>query len=203
MTQPAAGPVPAGPAGEWRLAAASRVLAWVSGASMLLASFWIGADVLLRLTVNRSLPGSVEMSGYVLAIGSAWTFAYALFTKSHVRVDTVYVLLPKRLRPWLDLAALGSLAFVVGMLCYRAIELTALSVRFGAKSQMQWPLWIPQGLWTFGLAFFLIAILGVSAAVIHALMRGNAERVMELASVNAVEAELKAELESAKLREGQ
>lgn len=200
MTQPAAGPDSPGPAREWRLVAISRVLAWISGAGMLVASCWIAADVLLRLTANRSLPGSVEMSGYMLAIGSTWAFAYALFTKSHVRVDTVYVLLPRRLRPWLDLAALCSLAFVVGMLCYRAIELTELSIRFGAKSQMQWPLWIPQGLWAFGLAFFLVAIVGVIAAVANALVRGNTQRVMELASVNPVEAELQAELESAALR---
>lgn len=203
MTQPEAGLKPSGPASEWRLVALSRVLAWISGAGMLLASCWIAADVLLRLTVNRSLPGSVELSGYVLAIGSSWAFAYALFNKSHVRVDTVYALLPRRMRPWLDLAALCSLAFVVGMLCYRAFELTGLSVRFGSKSQMQWPLWIPQGLWAFGLAFFLIAIVSLIGAVTQALLRGNAARVMELASVNPVQAEVQAELKSAAGRKAQ
>jgi len=119
-----------------------------------------------------------------------------------VRVDTVYVLLPRRLRPWLDLVALCSLAFVVGMLCYRAIELTGLSIRFGSKSQMQWPLWIPQGLWALGLAFFVVAIVGVMGAVANALVRGRTDRVLELASVNPLEAELQAELESAALRKG-
>lgn len=178
----------------------SRALAIISGASMLFASVWIGVDVFLRLLFNSSLPGSIEISGFILAIGSSWAFAYALFTKSHVRVDTVYVLMPKWLRPWLDLIALSSLASVVGVLCYRSIELTVLSYQFESKSQLQLPLWIPQALWAFGLVYFLISIIGMILAVLNALRRGDTQLAINLASIDSVEAEIKAELDSAESR---
>jgi len=172
----------------------SRVLAWSAGAGMLFASCLIGIDVMLRLLFNRSMEGTVEISGYILAIGCAWTFAYALIVKAHVRIDSVYALLPAKVRPWLDLLALLSLGFFIGMLCFRAGELAALSFQFQSRSPLQIPLWIPQGLWAFGLLFFFASILNLAARLVAALIRGDVDHAATLVSVDSVEAELREEI---------
>ncbi len=172
----------------------SRALAWSAGAGMLFASCLISFDVMLRLIFNRSMAGTVEISGYVLAIGSAWAFAYALIAKAHVRVDTVYALLPIRIRPWLDLLALLSFAFIVGMLLYRAGELAATSFQFASRSPLQIPLWIPQGMWALGLLFFFVCILNLAVRLVAALLRGDVDHAATLVSVESVDAELRAEI---------
>ena len=172
----------------------SRVLAWSAGAGMLLAAGLIGLDVTLRLLFNRSIEGTVEISGYILAIGSAWAFAYALVTKAHVRVDTVYMLLPARIRPWLDLLALLSLGFLIGVLCYRAGELAAFSFQYKSRSPSQFPLWVPQGLWAFGLVFFFSSIVNLAVRLIAALLRGDVDQAASLVSVESVETEIRDEI---------
>ena len=40
---------------------------------------------------SMTLGGADELSGYALAISSAWGFSSALLSRSHIRIDTVYV----------------------------------------------------------------------------------------------------------------
>jgi TRAP-type C4-dicarboxylate transport system permease small subunit len=65
----------------------SRVGAVVGGAMLVLASILICLDVTLRYTISKTLGGADELSGYALAIASAWGFSAALLTRSHIRID--------------------------------------------------------------------------------------------------------------------
>ena len=54
--------------------------------------------------------GADELSGYALAISSAWGFSSALLSRSHIRIDTVYVRIKSiGVRAMLDLISLGTL----------------------------------------------------------------------------------------------
>ena len=66
----------------------------------------IGIDVLMRKFLDRSIGGADELAGYALAIGTAWGLGAALLDRAHIRIDSLYVLFPRRLRLALDLAAL-------------------------------------------------------------------------------------------------
>ena len=77
---------------------------WFGGALVLLAALLIGIDVLMRKFLNRSIGGADELAGYALAIGTAWGLAAALLDRAHIRIDSLYVLLPQKLRLALDLA---------------------------------------------------------------------------------------------------
>src|SRR3546814_13702199 len=90
----------------------ARLGALGGGALTILAAIVIGVDVVLRKTLALSVGGASELSGYVLAIGSSWGFALALLDRAHIRIDTLYVLLPTRI-----CAALRSEARRVGKEC--------------------------------------------------------------------------------------
>jgi hypothetical protein len=85
---------------------------WFGGALILLAAALIGIDVLMRKFLNRSIGGADELAGYALAIGTAWGLGAALIDRAHIRIDSLYVLFPRKLRLLLDLAAL-SCSFVL------------------------------------------------------------------------------------------
>src|SRR6185436_19989580 len=86
----------------------SRVGAVVGGAMLLVAALVICIDIALRYTLSWTVGGADELSGYALAISSAWGFSAALLTRSHIRIDTVYVRVGTRLRAALDILSLAT-----------------------------------------------------------------------------------------------
>ncbi len=177
----------------------SKAFAWAGGAAVLGAALLIVAEVATRVLLNRAISGVEEISGYVLAIGSAWAFAYALVTRAHVRIDTLYLMLPVRIRPWFDLVALLAMGFFAATLCYRAGELLSLSIAFGSRSMspLQVPLWIPQSFWVFGLAFFLAVIVLMTLRLVLLLCAGRAALAAQVAGLDSIDAELAGELADA------
>src|SRR5262245_63648672 len=98
----------------------SRIGAVVGGALLLLASILICVDVTLRYTISKTLGGADELSGYALAIASAWGFSAALLTRSHIRIDTAYVRVGPRVRAALDLLSLITFASFIALVTWHA-----------------------------------------------------------------------------------
>jgi TRAP-type C4-dicarboxylate transport system permease small subunit len=105
----------------------SRVGAIVGGAMLLVASILICIDITLRYTLSITLGGADELSGYALAISSAWGFSSALLSRSHIRIDTVYVRLKSiRRARLLDLISLATMLFFFGMVTFYAWGVVAV-----------------------------------------------------------------------------
>jgi TRAP-type C4-dicarboxylate transport system permease small subunit len=140
------------------LSGLSRAGAWFGGMLLFGASFMIGAEVLLRKFAGISIGGADEISGYVLAVSSAWAFGFSLLARVHIRIDTLYALLPQRLQALLDLLALSLTTFFFGFTAWFAWAHLMRSVSLGARSMtpMQTPLVIPQSLWVAGLISFVV-----------------------------------------------
>jgi TRAP-type C4-dicarboxylate transport system permease small subunit len=140
------------------LAALSRAGAWFGGILLFGASFMIGAEVLLRKLAGISIGGADEISGYVLAVASAWAFGFSLLARTHIRIDTLYALLPQRIQALLDLVALAATTFFFGFTAWFAWAYLMRSISLGARSMtpMQTPLVIPQSLWVAGLVSFVV-----------------------------------------------
>ena len=137
----------------------SRVGAIVGGAMLLVASILICIDITLRYTISVTLGGADELSGYALAISSAWGFSSALLSRSHIRIDTVYVRIKSiRGRALLDIASLVIMLFFFGMVTWYAWGVVRQSWVSDSHSlsAIEAPLVIPQGLWFAGLAFFVM-----------------------------------------------
>jgi TRAP-type C4-dicarboxylate transport system permease small subunit len=174
----------------------SRVMVRAGGAIVLAAAVLIGVEVVIRRFAGFTVGGIDELSGYTLAISSSWAFGFALLQKAHVRIDTVYLMLPPRLRPLLDVAALCILGWFAGLVAWYGFDLFQLSVAFRARAMtpLATPLWIPQGLWLAGWAAFLAVIALLLAQTLGALLRGRADEALRASGLMTVEEELKEEL---------
>lgn len=137
----------------------SRIGAIIGGAMLLVASILICIDITLRYTMSVTLGGADEISGYALAISSAWGFSSALLSRSHIRIDTVYVRLKSiKARALLDLVSLATLMGFFGMVAWYAWGVVKQSWVSDSHSlsAIEAPLVIPQGLWFAGLVFFVL-----------------------------------------------
>ena len=154
----------------------SRVGAIVGGAMLMVASILICIDITLRYTLSMTLGGADELSGYALAISSAWGFSAALLSRSHIRIDTIYVRIKSiSARAMLDLISLATLLGFFGMVTWYAWGVVRQSWVSDSHSlsALEMPLVIPQGLWFAGLLFFVALSLLLLARGLLAFSAGN------------------------------
>ena len=154
----------------------SRVGAIAGGAMLLVASILICIDITLRYAFAITLGGADELSGYALAISSAWGFSAALLSRSHIRIDTVYVRLKSvTARALLDLISLATLLFFFGMVTFYAWGVLKQSWVSDSHSlsAIEAPLIIPQGLWFAGLVFFVLVCVLLLARGLLAFAQGR------------------------------
>ncbi len=169
----------------------SRSAILVGGALTLASVFLICFDVFARKFLGFTTGGADELSGYVFAISTSWAFAFVVLQRGNVRVDVLYERLPLRLAAfldWLSLVALG--VFMVYLTWYAsAVAQTSWERHAAANTPLATPLWIPQGLWSLGLAWMcvVLAVMLVPASV--ALVTGDLERVRDLCGVRSSQEE--------------
>jgi TRAP-type C4-dicarboxylate transport system permease small subunit len=139
----------------------AQIGTWFGGSLIFLGAVLVSIDVVLRKLFALTLGGADELSGYALAIGSAWAFAFALLERVNVRVDALYQRFSPRIAGLFDLFALLALASFVGMVTWFGFDVAWTSLLRGSLSntQLTTPLWIPQGLWFLGMAFFFVTLL--------------------------------------------
>ncbi|MBU1206343.1 MAG: TRAP transporter small permease [Proteobacteria bacterium] len=154
----------------------SRLSLWFGGTLVLLAAVLIGIDVLLRKLFETSIGGADELAGYALALGTSWALGAALLDRAHIRIDSLYGLLPRGLRLALDLVGLALFIGFFGLIAWRGWSVVEQSWVSASRSHtaLATPTVIPQSVWVFGLAM-LVAIGGV--LFVHAVLlmaRGEA-----------------------------
>jgi TRAP-type C4-dicarboxylate transport system permease small subunit len=153
----------------------SRAGLWLGGALILLAAILIAIDVVLRAGFNTSIGGADELSGYALAIGTAWALGAALLDRAHIRIDSLYSLFPLRLRLVLDVFGIVLFTAFFGLVGWHGIGVFTQSWVAGSRSQsaLETPLIIPQAAWLVGLAVFLVTALILLAHALALAARGD------------------------------
>jgi TRAP-type C4-dicarboxylate transport system permease small subunit len=143
------------------VARVGTVMGYVAGWGFTLCAIFITFDVIARRFFGFSSQATTELTGYALAFGIAWALAHALTTRAHIRIDVLINHLPDRLRYPMNLLSLAALGVFMGFIAKGAYDLVDESILFNATdiSLLRTPLWIPQGLWTFGIAVFLLLII--------------------------------------------
>ena len=176
--------------------AIARVGALAGGALLLAAAIIIGVDVVLRSAFSRSIGGADELSGYALAIATAWGLSFALLHRAHIRIDSLYERFPASTRAGLDiLSLLGFLVFVV-LTTWRAWGVLRQSIASDAHSisALSTPLAVPQALWVAGLVFLALTLLLLLAESLAALASGDLRAVAGLIGSKAVVEEVREEV---------
>src|SRR5687767_10489819 len=151
----------------------SRAGLWFGGALVLAAAVLIGIDVTLRKFFATSIGGADELAGYALAIGTAWALGAALLDRAHIRIDSLYVLLPRGVRLALDFAGIALLLAFFGLIAWHGWSVAQQSWVSGSRSQsaLATPTVLPQSLWLIGLALFFLVGLALLAQAAFLLGR--------------------------------
>lgn len=183
---------------------------WLGGLSLLLAAVMIvievvgrkigGTEILGVTLPSFRVPGSDEYSGYVFAGATTWAYAYTLIHRSHIRIDALYNVFPRRLRAVLDVIGLALLGFYVLYLTERAwiVFLGTLDKGSKAATPQQTPLWLPQGVWVTGLTFFAIVTVFLCLYAALCLFTGRTSEVQKLAGTMSVQEEVEEETRGVK-----
>jgi len=180
------------------LAWLAAAMAWVAGWNYLACALFITGDVVGRSLLGVSSAATVEVTGYMLAIGIAWGLAHTLARRAHIRVDVWVNRLPLRLRASLHLLAMLLLGAFAGFCAWASWSLVDESLLFDAvdNSALRIPLAIPQGLWMVGIFAFcaMIAVLVLEGALDIAL--GRPEELDRLLGSRTLEDETAEALEA-------
>ena len=147
----------------------SLVATLVGGVLVLASAVLVSVDVLLRKFAGVTLGGADELSGYALAIGSTWSFAFVLLNRGNVRIDALYEHLPPALAAVCDLLALIALLLFVSIVAWYGSGVVQQSWRVNAHSNsaLGVPLVVPQALWWLGYAWFVLC---AAALLLRALV---------------------------------
>lgn len=176
---------------------------WFGGALVLAAAVLIGIDVVLRKFFAQSIGGADELAGYALAIGSAWSLGAALIDRAHIRIDSLYVLLPARLRLALDFAALILFVGFFSLITRHGWNMVEQSWRAGSRSQsaLQTPTVIPQAIWFVGLAVFVVVGILLFVYALRLAARGEVGAVAAAIGTRSAEEEVEDEVRTLKERQ--
>lgn len=171
----------------------SQIAAWCSGMLLFLASIMIAVEVILRKAFAYSIGGADELSSYALAISCTWGFSFALYRKSHIRIDVLYSRLPQKWQNLLDFLAHTLLAVYIFTLSYFAFFVVKTSVvkHSAANTPLATPLWIPQSLWLIGLLWFGFTIFIILAGSLYYHFKGNQQLAGKLGGIATLDDEIK------------
>ncbi len=174
------------------------LMGYVAGWGFILCSVFITFDVLARRFAGFSSQATTELTGYTLAFGISWGLAHALTMRAHIRIDVLINYLPDRLRYLMHLLSLIALAAFMGFIAKGAWDLVDESILFRATdiSVLQTPLWIPQGLWAFGIVVFLVLILLIILENVLLVLSGRGREAEALVHMRTYQEEVDEALEA-------
>jgi TRAP-type C4-dicarboxylate transport system permease small subunit len=169
---------------------------WFGGALILLAAILIGIDVLMRKFLDRSIGGADELAGYALAIGTSWGLGATLLDRAHIRIDSLYVLFPQKLRLALDIVALILLVGFFALVAWHGLGVVSQSWISGSRSQsaLETPTVIPQAIWIVGLVSFVVIGAILLVTVVRLAIAGDGRTMSRLISTRSAEEEVEDEI---------
>ena len=163
-----------------------RCLEWVSQRAMFVAGFCyliitvlICFDIGARQLLGFSTEATIELTGYLMAVGMSWGLAGTLFERGHVRIDVLVQKMPLRVRVWLHMLSLIALIVSTGFYVWGSFSLANDSLAFNATdlTTLRTPLVIPQGLWAAGFVLLLLAALALGLRAIKQLATGQLDEM--------------------------
>lgn len=183
------------------VAALASLMAYLAGWNYVACALFISFDVVGRSLLGVSSAATVEITGYMLAIGIAWGLAHTLAKRAHIRVDVWVNKLPVGIRSWLHLLSLLLLGAFAAFCAWSALSLVDESLLFDAhdNSALRVPLVIPQGLWSFGIIVFCVMIAVLLLQSVMALVTGQPEELDRLLGSRTIDDEAAEALEAVEM----
>lgn len=145
----------------------------LAGFAYLAMTALIVFDITARRLLGFSTEATVELTGYLLALGMSAGLAGTLLQRAHVRIDVLIQKMGPRGRAWMHVFALSCVLLTAAVFSWGAWRLVAESWLLNATdlSSMRTPLWIPQGAWWLGMMLFAAVALVQWVLVLRSLAR--------------------------------
>jgi TRAP-type C4-dicarboxylate transport system permease small subunit len=181
------------------------LMGYVAGWGFIVCAAFITFDVIARRFFGFSSQATTELTGYALAFGISWALAHALTTRAHIRIDVLINHFPAPLRTPMHIFSLAALAIFMGFIAKGAWDLVDESILFRATdiSLLRTPLWIPQGLWAFGIIVFLVLILLLLVETTLLMLAGRNREADALVHMRTYQEEVAEALEATGLADAQ
>jgi len=147
----------------------ARTCAIIAGWGLMAISLATCVEILGRKYFDFSFRGLDEIGGYMLAGVSAFGFAYALSTRSHMRVTLLFPYVSAPVQSFLNMLAMLTLASMAAFCAWRGMfeVLDVLTSGKRSNTPLSVPLWIPQSIWFAGMLLFAV---GAIVMAIHSLL---------------------------------
>jgi TRAP-type C4-dicarboxylate transport system permease small subunit len=179
-----------------------RLAALLFGLAFLGLALAVAIETILRKVFNTSLQGVDELGGYVLAVGAGLSFAIALLSRAHIRIDIVHDHLPRNLRVLMNILAIPALAAcAVSVLVMGWIALQD-TISYNATAQTPWatPLRYPQTLWVIALATFALFAVVEALGLFRLIATGRFDEIDQRYGPRGTKDEVADELADIKAR---
>lgn len=157
---------------------AAATLALVAGVAIAVLALLITIDIVGRDFFGKSIQGTDEIGGYVLAFVGSLGMALTLLRRGHPRIDLFFRFFPRVVCDVLHVLAQATMAAFALFMTWHAWSELQSTLRFGAitNTPLQTPLWVPQAVWVSGMAFFAVtACLTTAHAVL--LLISNRQKI--------------------------
>lgn len=135
----------------------NRLVAVLVGVVLLACAVIVLLDILLR-RAGASLGGTDEISGYVMAIATAWGMGYTLLELGHVRIDLLRSRaggLGRALFDLFSMLVLGVTVTLIAVMSWPVLE-RSLTMSSRANTPLETPLWLVQMPWLAGWIWFAL-----------------------------------------------
>ena len=141
--------------------------------------------------------------GLWFAIGTAWGLGAALLDRAHIRIDSLYVLFPQKLRLALDLLALVLLVGFFALTLWHGLGVLSQSWISNSHSQsaLETPTVIPLALWIAGLASFVVVGVLLLLQALRLMAARDLRGAAQLISTRSAEEEVEDEIRDLKDRQ--
>jgi len=173
-------------------AKASRVAVWIGGSLLLFAAGLTTAEVFMRKVFNWSFGGADEISGYLFAIATSFALAFTLMQRTNVRIDALYLILPRPVKLLLDIVGFLLLGTFLALIAERSYDVWSNSYLNSSVSitPLVTPLALPQGFWFAGMVFVLIVFVLMAIRIAVALAQRDWLKISELIGARSLEEEI-------------
>jgi len=150
------------------------VVAILVGILLLGCVCFVLTDIVLRQT-GSSLGGTEEISGYVMAVATAWGMGYTLTELGHVRIDILRSRTGARGRAVFDLIAMLALAGTISLIAIRSWPVLDRSLSNGSRANtpLETPLALVQAPWMAGWVWFTLVAWAMFVAAVALILRGE------------------------------
>jgi TRAP-type C4-dicarboxylate transport system permease small subunit len=170
----------------------SQWLVWVGGAMLVFAACFTTVDVVLRKLISFSFGGADEIAGYLFAVSTAFAYAFLVLNRGNVRIDALYLVLPRIVRLTLDVVGFLMLAGLMVFMAERSFNVYSNSWENSSVSitPLVTPLALPQGFWFAGLIFAIAIVLLIFVRLVVAILQGDSARITQLVGARGLEEEI-------------